>query len=364
MRLKNFITLMLTIIICFSLISSAYADTAQKEEKILTIEEAINMALTRNADLAKAKYAVEQTELERKDAYEIIEYLPGSPYYVEGVSQAYLNYYWTDFYQKQAKRNYEFTKSLVTVETINKYYNVLSKINALDEAKKNEKFAQVRLSQVKAQKNVGMATELQVLKANQDYEAARVKLVSAQNELEKAYNELNDHIGLDPGARPILKDDVEFTPLEVDDINTVINRTISQRPDAWSAEEAAKVRELVKELTPNYKVGEIEVKKAEYDVRTVKEQIARDVKSMHMDIINLEKLIAAKQEAVNLASEAYRIAQLQYEIGLISLSDLYEQEANLAQAKNQLKSSIYNHEVAKASFPLLAGFNVQTTPAQ
>ena len=63
--------------------------------------------------------------------------------------------------------------------------------------------------------------------------------MSWQKEVDKAYQELNNLIGLKPEDRPILAESIEFAPLEVDDLESTITRIMEGNPAIWLAEQQA-----------------------------------------------------------------------------------------------------------------------------
>ncbi len=114
------------------------------------------------------------------------------------------------------------------------YYNVLAKRRLYDLAKKVLEQKQEQLRLAKARFEIGSVTELDVLQAEIDVGNQENAIITAQNNVKLAQEELNRVVGIDLNSTYPMKDDfVIFDPKL--DLNALIREALAHRPDYRAA---------------------------------------------------------------------------------------------------------------------------------
>jgi hypothetical protein len=99
---------------------------------------------------------------------------------------------------------------------------------------------------------------------------------------------------------------------------------------------------------------------------TAKESYRQDTDNVELDVRNCyntlresEKRIATTQLSVAKAEEDYHIAQVRYEAGVGTNTDVLDAQVALHQARNNFNSALYDYNVAKVSLDTAMGIEAR-----
>lgn len=317
----------------------------------LSLKQAINMALE-NSEKVKIQRETADKAWEQRDyAEDNVTFKPTDSENAQAVArftallQANLNY-------EVERKDIENKIDEVTLAVIDKYYtikNLQEKVASLQQAlhyaEWNKKLSWTRL-------HVGVMAPSEVPGIDASLQQAKSQLQSAEEELVKAYTELNILTGMKPEDRPELLDSISYEPLKLyADIEYDIYRAVQNSVDVWKALQNVTIqREDLSFLSKPYDVEKHDIDIAELSVTQAKEELRKQVRLLYHDIKALEEAIKAAEDGIKAAEEALRVAEVNYDTGMATKADVLQATKELASARQQLTELKCNHAVAVANY--------------
>jgi outer membrane protein len=356
--LKRVIILMLAALLSCAMIAPALAGDGEgtPPPQGLTIEQAINMALTHSKAIKQAAYDVERREEVRDELAQQMDYVPkGQTDYAIG--QLYTGLVTSDMAYRMAKKSLTMEEDKVILAAFKAYTDVIKAGQDLEYAQKS--FNQAAWLQNVASLSFaqGMASEYDKTAAGVQYQAAKNSLDSSQKALDNAFLTLNQLIGKEAEARPVLLDKPAFQAVEPVVISEKIATVLNTSPSVWLAEQAARIAETQLDLYdfsyPNqdpYGAKEVDVSKAKLTAQDAREQMSQFVQTLYNNLLTMEQGYASLQEAEKLAREDLRIKKLKYEIGMATRTEVQAAELALQARQKSLDELAFQHEAWKIVF--------------
>lgn len=124
---------------------------------------------------------------------------------------------------KKAKLNFEQANRSIDITKLDLIYNVKSRFYSVFKAQRAAEIAQEQLelqeqSYQLAQKKykAGLIPEVEVLQMDVDYAECQNAYYEAQGSLKRQLDAFNQFIGLNPGVKISIKNDISFKPVEID----------------------------------------------------------------------------------------------------------------------------------------------------
>ena len=181
-------------------------------------EDAVRLALEKNFDRVEAGYQIEAAKIQSKGAFfNLLPFgsLSGnySKYRQEGKTfdrvgytfsveqilfdpERFMSYYSAKNSLKLQELSYSSLKSDIKVKTLKLFYKVLTVQEKVDYLREAVKLSEKEYKNLKIRMELGMATELDVLRARINYLQNQNSLRQAEIELEQAKRELKFYIGV------------------------------------------------------------------------------------------------------------------------------------------------------------------------
>ncbi|HOJ93565.1 MAG TPA: TolC family protein, partial [Dictyoglomaceae bacterium] len=176
--MKKFLLIM---IIILGMLSTIYSQSV----KILTFDEAVNIALQNNKDLLVEKINFDNANLDyenkKKDPTTLVLSLKQS-----------------ELSAKLGKVKYENTKLQVIQSVRSAYFSVLEAEAQLKLLQKQLDYYKEQFNAVKIKYQVGNATAVDVQEAELNYLSAQNSLVSGENSLSNAWSQFWQVLGISP----------------------------------------------------------------------------------------------------------------------------------------------------------------------
>ncbi|HCF49686.1 MAG TPA: hypothetical protein DER60_05350 [Syntrophomonas sp.] len=353
---KRVIILMLAAFLICSIISPAIAGDEAVQPRGLTIEQAIDMALTHSKSIRQASYDVNRSEEVRDNLAQQLDYVPrGQTDYATG--QLYTGLVTSDMYYRMAQKTLTMEEDKVMLSAYKAYTDVIKAGQELEYAQKSFNQAAWLQNVAYLSYEQGMISQYDKTAAEVQYQAAQNSLNTARQSLDNAFLTLNQLIGLDPGESPTLLDKPAFETLEPVNMDEKIAKTLNASPSVWLAEQAAKIAETQLDLydftyqgQDPYEVKEVDVSKAKLSAQDAKEQMSQFIRTLHNNLLTMEQGYASLQEAVRLAQEDLRIKKLKHEIGLATRTEVQAAELALQAQQKSLDALAFQHEAWKLVF--------------
>jgi outer membrane protein TolC len=151
----------------------------------------------------------------------------------------------SDRQEDSAKLSYEDTKNLVIRQSAGLYLQALSASSDVQSAESRVETAQTLLKLASDQHEHGLATSIDIVRAQVQLQRERQRLLSARNNFQTALLSLERYIGMSPGTPIDLADQLEFRAVPLPDINTALPSALQARFDyqALSAQKEAIVEQ-------------------------------------------------------------------------------------------------------------------------
>ncbi len=322
----------------------------------LTMDQAVDLSIKNSKTIRQAEYNVERSEEVRKSLAEKVTFIPLEASSPEA-DQLFTSLVAADIGMQMAKKNKNMEEDKLIATVKKDYMALLEALSSKEYAEKSLKNAQLTAKISRVSYEYGLVSKSQLRMSDSAYKVAEGTLKTADVKLEKAYITFNQTTGLGANQRPILIDQPEYLPLDVDDIEFAIVRILDGSPAIWLAEQNAQLAD-VKLMLYNwsdptrepYKAKEIDVEKAELSAVEVKEQLRGSLRGMYYTLRQLEEGYTLAEERLSISQEDFRVKELMYELGLVSKADYLKAELELAKAENELKNLIYQHETLKLYF--------------
>jgi outer membrane protein TolC len=299
-----------------------------------------------------------------------------------------------------AKLSVEDAKDMVVLTVGNAYLLCIADASRVQSAQAQVSTSKVSLDQAVANHQAGTAPLLDELRARVDYQTQQQTLISAQNQYEKDKIALARTIGLPLEQSYELADQAPFKALDNVDVTAAVQQGLAHRQDLQAlqqqvegaqASRSAATAERYPTIDLSADYGDIgptlghshgtfdavgtasvplfEEAKLRGDARGAQAQLAQkqaqlndlrgqisaDVRNSILDIESAAKQVSVATSNAALATEALSEAQQRYAAGVSDNLAVSQAQASMAQADDQLVSSLYQHNVAKLSLARAMG---------
>jgi outer membrane protein TolC len=294
----------------------------------------------------------------------------------------------------------EDARQLVVLTVGNAYLLALADESQVQSVQAQVNTAKVALDQAVASHQAGTAPLLDELRARVAYQTLQQQLIVAQNRLDKDRLALARTIGLPLAQKYNLADKAPYAAFDQVDLESVLKQAHLNRKDLQamvektkSAEEQRKAAtaERYPKVTTNVDYGligvnfgsshgtvdatgavsipvfkefalrgEAEQAQAQLDTQRAQQsdanaQVDADVRDALLDIQSAQRQVEVARSSVDLANEALSEAQQRYVAGVDNNLAVTQAQQSVAQANDQLVSSLYRHNIAKLSLARALG---------
>ncbi|NLU50586.1 MAG: TolC family protein [Syntrophomonadaceae bacterium] len=305
----------------------------------LSLEEAIKLALAHAEDVKNAAKDIERTEEWRNYRADKLDYTPTEPPGNPAVEIAWAQLLTADLQWRMSKKALTVEQDATVLDTCKKYWDVLKAQEAVKAAETSLANARRQLQKARASYQVEMVPYATLVAAEVQYKAAEASLAAARNALDNAYAAFNQLVGLWAVDRPVLTDTVEFNSLQVDDLDTEVNRIVDACPTVWLAQEKVTLQKYLEDMMfytgeyRPYQARKIEVEQAELDAASTRKLFDLTTRSLYYSVKGLEEKYAAAVEKARLAEENLKVVKAKYDVGLVTAADVSAAEKELADAQ-------------------------------
>lgn len=306
---------------------------------------------------------------------------------------------------------YEESLQQAKYDAINAYYSLIMYRNKTDVAKQTVKDYQGHLDNVKAQYNVGLVSNSDVLGADTSLADAQTDLVKVMNAAELAEASLNKIIAYPvQTAITTAENDLQYKPytvtLEQAKAYAMLHRSalVESAMAVKAAEENLKSAKSGYLPTIDIEAGrgytdpngyfgtdvkswhvgasatwklwdggatQNKIKGAYADLEKAKEanlatvdKVNLAVQEAYLNLRTAEQTIQSTQTAVNEGQENFRIASLRYRAGVGTNLDVLDAELKLTKARNTYVDALYNYNVSISALEQATGVPIDTPVGQ
>lgn len=353
---KKISYLILSLFLVLALTPNAFGED-KLEDVELTLDQAIEMALKHSNEMKQIEYDIERGEEVRESAADKVKFIPSGAGSDSQAASAFTALVATDLGLQMTKKGKSLEEDKIVLNVFNKYTEVLNTTETLELAKLQQDKAKQDWQVTLLSHDVGVISWSQLKLAESGHKSANISYELAQKDVDKAYLEFNTLIGLKPQDRSLLTDEIEFVPIEVEDLDHAIVRIMDGNPAIWLAEQQVDLKNIELSLynwgdpvREPYGAKIIDVEKAELSAIDVKREMRSGLRNIYQEILQLEDNYRLAEQGLKVAEEDYKIKKIQYDVGVISKQDYLNSEMALAEAENDFNKLVYLHESLKQTF--------------
>jgi outer membrane protein TolC len=294
----------------------------------------------------------------------------------------------------------EDAKDMVVLTVGNAYLLCIADASRVQSAQAQVNTSKVSLDQAVANHQAGTAPLLDELRARVDYQTQQQTLITAQNQYEKDKIALARAIGLPLEQSYELSDQAPFKALDNLDANAAVQQGLAHRHDLQALEQQVESAQASRsaataeryptiafsgdygvigptlghshgtfdvlgtasvplfeeaKLRGDARNAQAQLEQKQAQLSDLRGQISADVRNSILDIEAAAKQVSVARSNVELATEALSEAQQRYAAGVADNLAVSQAQTSMAQADDQLVSSLYQHNVAKLSLARAMG---------
>ncbi len=361
------------------------------EARSISLDEAMELAMTNNAtvlkarnDLASAEVAAQKAASQSRTAKQVAQItlptvtMPTPVYDADGnvvfvpttsgggkAMAKNQTYYAATVYGPEAtKKAVEIQtyalasqEAACSLQTIQAYYTVLCDGQAEQSALLALEKAQNQYSVVESRLNQGMATKLELLSAQAQVNGAKAALDAARAKTVQDKRSLNVIMGLDPETNWSPNSQLTYDPLLIKDVEEKVQEIVSGSPMVQLTEVVFELADITKKndmlakpsFTYDGKTAELTYQTAKIEYDNAQSVAYTSAKSMLENLSLASEQYEVYNETQALLEEVYRLAVLQYENGLNTQNDIQAAAAELASNDSQRLNALLQYNIAKTA---------------
>ena len=383
--MKKALSFILVLTLVFGSTSVIFADSAQTasspaftfsgEEIKLSLDEAIermtttgpafeSVMLTKDGNDAAARGQFEAIKAieEARDQYKALT--PEQQAALGGVSVPSLNSLTgkqatlaKEYYKNYSPIAYEAGINGIKNQTIQAYYGLLMSQENYRIASESTDIKKTLLDNTKKKFDLGVASKMDVLQAENAYLSAQQTEAEALTSLTTVRMQTNMALNYDTLQNLTLTDSLTLVTAPSIDLDSAIESALTNRADVMQAKYNMDNAELefnsVKAYPKNSATymgaqASFQGQKLAYDTKLTSVEI--EIRQTYMELEDLKKAVDVAQSTYENAKEAARLTQLQYDTGMCTLTDLQTAQNNSSAAQLGVYSAITNYDLAVYSF--------------
>ena len=288
--------------------------------------------------------------------------------------------------------------------TTDAYYKLLAAKDAQEVCEQSVTMLEDHLKNVQAQYDVGVVAKVDLLRSEVELTSAQQNLIKAENGYNIAEANLNNIMGIPQdtklklveelgyeayvGALPDCIDyamlhrlDLQQSSLQVKAAEAALNGakagwapsvtgSVSNNwtnghwpgDDAsrWGAGFNVSMNVFDSGVTKsNVAAAKANLMEAKESYRQDTDAVQLDVRNCYFNLREAEKRISTTQVAVAKAEEDYHIAQVRYEAGVGTNTDVLDAQVALSEARNNFNTSLYDYNTSKAALQTAMGIEAR-----
>lgn len=350
-RLCGIVALILSITTAFCPVALAGDGAGGPTVRDMSLEECRGLALKSHASILLATSALKDAELALAQT-EATSLTKPSP---------------TSIHQAQmglvvAQKNLEIARQDVVLSTDQQYYSLLRAEHLISISEQALTLAERQFEIAIAKEKVGMATRLDLIRAENQVASARNSLASALMNRDLAVVALNQAIGLPPETllRPL--DAFSFENTGDLDLEASIEFALANRVEIAQAQSAVEIADMNVSLTDNsftprltYERAKLTADDARVKLAEQRNKIAFAVRQAYVALKQAETKVEFAAKKAREAEENLRVTGLLFEADMATNVEVLSAQNQYTQSCIDSVQAIYDYNVARSQFKRAVG---------
>ncbi len=275
-----------------------------------------------------------------------------------------------DFAKDQLEANYEAELNEIEAATVQIYYGVLLADENLKVAKDNLSNQKAIYDNTMKKYKLGSVAKVDTLTAETQVIIAEDQVATAETAVKNAKMNLNLLLGYDLMQAVKLTDGLKMIEKPEGNLTGFIEKALKTRNEIKGVTLAAEIQGmLLTSLKYRYPTNsstylkqESAALQAEKSAKDAPLYIEMDIRSRYMDITDKKRAITVAQANLNNAKEGYRLANISYNAGMNTLTDVQQAQIASFQAALGLAASINEYDLAVYGFEHATGAGTTRLP--
>ncbi|MEA1962378.1 MAG: TolC family protein [Bacillota bacterium] len=360
---KSVSLLLLSVMLLGVAILPGQADEETPPQMTLTLEQAVDLAVQNNPGVKLAEIDKNLKSIEYRKAQSDSRKIEDSSSYGARWVE-YLAPKMAEREQEQAEQIHGITINGVKIQAESAFYELIKANenqqiaeNALQRADEQVRIANAKFS-------MGSVAKIEVLQTEAAQAATRAALTAAQNNSRQKMLELNKVLGLEMNTVVTPTGEFAFN-VEEFNYNELLEKANQEEMSIIQAQNAYEMAQWQYDFVVSYygsgnwdaKKGKEGLAAAEIRLDQAQKSIITTVNQSYAGFKATEEQYQYLQKAVELSTEAYRLQQLSFEVGLATYEDVQTASNDLQKAEAALSECIYSYNTIKSSLK----YNIYTS---
>jgi outer membrane protein TolC len=260
----------------------------------------------------------------------------------------------------QAAKNYEAEMNKLKSDTMKNYYTLKELENQVQIAKDNLALKEKLLSNTQLKFKLGTVAKSDLLQAEISVNEAKDQLLAAQNGLSTTKMGFNQFMGYGLMQNVTLTDAIKEVAMPKKSLSDTIKDALKNRNEINEAEYQVKVSTLnlnnynaYPRSSSKYIDAKMSLLLAETNKKNAPLTVESDVRTKYMAVNEKYSAVQTGKKSVENAKESERLAQLQYDAGMATLSDVegaqlayYNAQLSYSKTLLEYNLAVYDYELA------------------
>ena len=272
-----------------------------------------------------------------------------------------------DFARANIETNYQAELNKIRLDTIQTYYGLLQAQDALRIQEENLQVQKDILALTEKKYEQGVVSKIDLLSAQNSVVKAESDVTSAKNLVAQAKMGVNMLLEQPLMQELTLTTSYEQLALPEISLTDAINSAMKQRNELTSVEFSKQVMELnfnsiryrYGVRSTKYKDAEVQMMQVEQACELMPANIEMDIRNRYSDIHAKYQAVEAAEDTLAYAKEGYRIANVTYNAGMSTISDVQQAQVGVLSANLGLSSAIAAYNQAVYEFEIAIGIGTE-----
>lgn len=272
-----------------------------------------------------------------------------------------------DFAKANIENNYQAELNQIRLDTIKTYYGLLQAQDALRIQEENLQVHKNILSLTEKKYAQGVVSRMDLLSAQNAVVKAQSDAAQAKQAVAQAKRGVNMLL-----EQPLMQDmelttSYEQLPLPEISLTDAINSAMKQRNELTSVAFSKEVMEVNFDSvryrygarSTKYKEAEVQKNQVAQACELMPARVEMDIRNRYGDIHVKYQAVEAAKDVLAYAKEGYRIANVTYNAGMNTLSDVQQTQVGVLSANLGLSSAIAAYNQAVYEFEIATGIGTE-----
>nr|WP_315023621.1 TolC family protein [uncultured Aminipila sp.] len=275
------------------------------------------------------------------------------------------------FANDQAPRNYDAAINKLKCDTYEMYYNYKYTEVQVQVAKDNLTRSQAIYNSTMLKFKLGTVSKLDTLNAETTLNKAKDEYTLAFNAFEQIKMNFNLFMGYNIHQKVTLTDSLAALTFPSKTVDAAVKEALTNRNEIYGANYSASIATFLLNDVKAYPTGSatyrsarISLLRAQESVEQTPGKIEVDVRTKYMDMKQKYDAVISGKVSYENSKEASRLAQLQYDSGVITVTDLSGINLTTFNTQQAYYKAILDYNIAVNAYNLATGLGVEAVPIE